>query len=308
MVDPPVPTRIVRHAVHGGGYTTPPEDVLGAGLHPADDQVGDLPASGGGAVVASAQSASAPVGDLVSTPVPVAVSVVVPAYNEEDNIPLLVQELRAALDPLGLVWECIFVDDGSQDTTLEVLKALAREQPGCLRYLSFQRNCGQSAAFAAGFQAARGAVIVTLDADLQNDPADIPAMLQVYQGQGCDMVIGWRAKRKDTAAKRLASRFANAVRNYVSRETVRDTGCSLKVLRADLAKRLPMFTGMHRFLPTLMKLEGARVEEIPVNHRPRCHGKSKYGIFDRALRTWSDLLAVRWMQMRYIRYHIKEQG
>jgi dolichol-phosphate mannosyltransferase len=148
-------------------------------------------------------------------------------------------------------------------------------------------------------------VVVTLDADLQNDPADIPAMLDVYV-QGVDMVIGWRAKRQDSVIKRYASRFANWVRNKISRETVRDTGCSLKVMRAEMVKRIPMFTGMHRFLPTLMKLEGALVAEVRVNHRPRSKGVSKYGIWDRAWSSAYDLLAVRWMQKRHIGYKVAD--
>lgn len=232
-------------------------------------------------------------------------SMVVPAYNEEDNLPTVLKEVTQAVAPLEREWEIIFVDDGSSDTTLQVIKELAAEHQ-TVRYLSFARNCGQSAAFAAGFQAATGEVIVTMDADLQNDPADIPAMLRLYE-QGYDMVIGWRAERQDSWAKKKASRIGNAIRNWVSRETVKDTGCSLKIMRADMARAIPMFTGMHRFLPTLMKLQGARVAEVKVNHRPRLHGKSKYGVLDRALTTWSDLLAVRWMQMRHIRYEIKEQ-
>jgi len=233
-------------------------------------------------------------------------SVVVPVFNEEDNLDAVFQQVAQALQPLGVMWELVFVDDGSSDSSLEVIRRLAHEHPGVVRFLSFTRNCGQSAAFAAGFQHAAGEVVVTMDADLQNDPADIPAMLEVFE-KGHDMVIGWRAARQDSWVKKRASRIANWIRNTVSRETVKDTGCSLKLMRADMARRLPMFTGMHRFLPTLMKLEGATVAEVKVNHRPRLHGKSKYGVLDRALTTWSDLLAVRWMQMRYIRYEIREK-
>lgn len=234
------------------------------------------------------------------------VSVVIPAYNEEDNLPTVYKEVASAMANVGKDWDCLIIDDGSSDTTLQVLKQMAAAHPEHVHYLAFARNCGQSAAFAAGFQTATGDVIVTMDADLQNDPSDIPAMLQKF-AEGYDMVIGWRANRQDTWAKRKASRIANFIRNWVSQETVKDTGCSLKVMRADMAKRLPMFTGMHRFLPTLMKMEGATVAEVVVNHRPRLHGKSKYGVWDRALTTWSDLLAVRWMKKRHFRYEIREQ-
>jgi hypothetical protein len=149
-------------------------------------------------------------------------------------------------------------------------------------------------------------VIVTLDADLQNDPADIPPMLDLYR-QGFDMVIGWRARRRDTQARLLASRVGNGVRNFLTGETVRDTGCSLKIMRASLAKRLPMFRGMHRFLPTLMKMYGAKVAEMPVNHRPRHSGTSKYGTFSRGWEATQDLLAVNWMLRRYRPGEVRER-
>ena len=231
-------------------------------------------------------------------------TVVIPVFNEQQNIIPLSNELRAALDPLGREWEALFVDDGSTDASLDVIKRLAQDYP-CISYLSFASNQGQSAAFAAGFQAAAGELIVTIDADLQNDPADIPAMLARYD-QGYDMVIGWRGERHDSEAKRRASRWANAIRNRFTNEDVIDTGCSLKIMRASLARCLPMFTGMHRFLPTLMKLEGAKVAQMRVNHRPRLHGESKYKAFGRAKTAFFDLLAVMWMQRRHIDYALKD--
>lgn len=233
-------------------------------------------------------------------------SIIVPVFNEEDNLPVLFEELRKAVSGLGKQWEVLFIDDGSSDRSLEVIKDLAAKHAE-VRYVSFVRNCGQSAAFAAGFRYAKGDVVITIDADLQNDPADIPAMLREYE-RGHDMVIGWRAKRQDTFAKRIASKIANAIRNRLSHETVKDTGCSLKVMRTDLARRLPMFTGMHRFLPTLMKMEGASVAEMRVNHRPRLHGESKYGTFSRAKTAFFDLLAVRWMQRRHVAADIREHN
>lgn len=232
------------------------------------------------------------------------ISLIIPVYNEAENLPDLYAEIERALTGLAWDWEVVLVDDGSTDGSLGVIRGLAQADPR-VRYLSFEKNCGQSAAFSAGFRHAAGDVAVTLDADLQNDPADIPAMLDIY-AQGVDMVIGWRARRQDSLAKRYASRLANWVRNGISRETVRDTGCSLKVMRADLARKIPMFTGMHRFLPTLMKLEGATVAEVRVNHRPRAKGVSKYGIWDRAWAAAYDLMAVRWMQKRHIAYRISE--
>ncbi len=237
---------------------------------------------------------------------PHTVSLIIPVYNEEGNLVLLYEEICKALAAQPHPWQVLFIDDASSDASLGILQSLA-EKDTRVQYLSFAENCGQSAAFAAGFQRATGSIFVTLDADLQNDPADIPAMLSQYE-QGYDMVIGWRAKRQDSLIKRWASKIANAVRNYLSRETVKDTGCSLKVLRADLARTLPMFTGMHRFLPTLMKMQGAQVAEIRVNHRPRQHGVSKYGVWDRAFSAFYDLLAVRWMQKRHFRYTIKDKN
>ena len=237
---------------------------------------------------------------------PPEISLVVPAYNEEKNLPLLVEEIARAMERAGKSWELILVDDGSTDASLSVIRRMAAGQPQ-VRYISFANNSGQSAAFGAGFQEAQGEWIITMDADLQNDPADIPDMLALLENGKYDMVTGWRAIRQDSTAKRWASRLGNAVRNKLSNENVQDTGCSLKILRADLAKRLPMFTGMHRFLPTLMKMNGATVAEIKVNHRARLHGVSKYGIWDRAKKTFFDLLAVRWMQNRHVNYSIKER-
>lgn len=225
------------------------------------------------------------------------VSVVVPVYNEEGNVLPLFREIQAVMGGLPYAWELWLVDDGSSDTSLARIRE-ACDEDAHAGFLSFERNRGQSAAFAAGFEAARGDVIVTLDADLQNDPADIPAMLEMYR-QGFDMVIGWRKKRQDNQARLFASRVGNAVRNFLTRETVRDTGCSLKVMRASMARRLPQFKGMHRFLPTLMKMLGARVAEMPVRHRPRHTGQSKYGTFSRGIAASQDLLAVNWMLRRH---------
>ena len=233
-------------------------------------------------------------------------SVVVPVYNEQDNLIPLTDEILSALVPLGRGFEILYVDDGSSDASLKTMRELAGKHPQ-VRFVAFAANRGQSAAFRAGFAEARGRWIITMDADRQNDPADVPAMLQLVE-QGNDMVIGWRAKRQDSFAKKYGSRIANAVRNRLTRETVQDTGCSLKIMDAAMAKQLPMFTGMHRFLPTLMKMQGARVAEVKVNHRPRVAGVSKYGTWDRLKQTVHDVMAVRWMQSRWSNYEIKERG
>jgi glycosyltransferase involved in cell wall biosynthesis len=234
------------------------------------------------------------------------ISLVIPVYNEEGNLPVLFGEIEAAMTGVAAAWEVLFVDDGSTDSSLAVIRSLADNAPQ-IRYVAFEKNCGQSAAFAAGFREAKGEVLVTLDADLQNDPADIPAMLALYGKDGISMVVGWRAERKDTFAKHLASKAGNAIRNRITRDTIKDTGCSLKVMRADMARNLPVFNGMHRFFTCLMRLDGAVIAEMKVNHRPRLAGVSKYGIWDRARKTAFDLLAVRWLQNRHISYAIRER-
>ena len=234
------------------------------------------------------------------------ITVVLPVYNEESNLTPLCDELLAVLSNLpGRSWEVLFVDDGSHDNSRSVLRELAQNRHR-VHFIAFPRNYGQSAAFSAGFQAAKGGIIITMDADMQNDPADIPAMLAEY-GMGADMVIGWRKNRQDSWKRRVASRIGNALRNWLVGESVSDTGCSLKVMRADMVRQIPVFTGMHRFLPALMRMQGARIVEMPVNHRPRLHGVSKYGAIDRARKGLFDLFAVRWMQRRILRYDIEEK-
>ncbi|MDR0827728.1 MAG: glycosyltransferase family 2 protein [Desulfovibrio sp.] len=235
------------------------------------------------------------------------VSLVIPVYNEEGNIVTLVAEIQAAMTRQPRSWEALFVDDGSNDQSLARIRAAAAADSR-LRYAALAANSGQSAALFAGFQEAGGEILVTLDADLQNDPADIPLLLELFD-QGYDMTIGVRARRQDSAVKKIASKIANAIRNRLTHEEVSDTGCSLKAMRASMVRRLPLFRGMHRFLPTLMKMQGAKVAEAPVNHRPRLQGISKYGVWDRAFSGLYDLLAVRWMQKRNIYgCKIKERG
>lgn len=234
------------------------------------------------------------------------ISLVIPVYNEEENILDLVREIRPALDPLGQSYEILLVDDGSTDGSLQVMREAAQEHPP-VRFIAFEANRGQSAAFVAGFAEAEGELVITMDADLQNDPADIPAMLRLYD-QGYDMVIGWRAKRKDTWFKRIGSRIGNGFRNRLTGEQVHDTGCSLKIMRREMVLKLPRFNGMHRFLPTLMKMEGARVAEIKVNHRPRTRGVSKYTNWQRAMVGFSDVLGVRWLGKRHFDYAVRERG
>jgi len=230
-------------------------------------------------------------------------SVVVPAYNEAESLPTLIGEIEQAMSALGESFEAIIVDDGSADCSLEVLRAESATRPW-LRWLSFAQNAGQSAAFDAGFRAARGEVIITMDADLQNDPADIPLLLE-HLGE-YDAVCGARTRRKDTALRRLVSFLGNRFRNWVLGTDFRDTGCSLKVFRRECVERLPIFNGLHRFLNNIFELQGFRVLEIPVSHRPRQFGVTKYGIFRRALRVFPDILALRWMKRRWLNYQVRE--
>src|SRR5438045_282753 len=235
---------------------------------------------------------------------PVELSLVVPVYDERESLGILVEEIGGAL--AGRRYEIVAVDDGSSDGSLEELKALKRDHPE-LHVVAFAANAGQTAAFAAGFGAARGRVIVTLDADLQNDPADVPVLVAELERSGAAAVVGYRVDRRDSGWKRLQSRIANGVRNRLNRETIRDTGCSLKAFRAEALRALPLFNGMHRFLPTLVRMQGGQVTEVPVHDRPRRFGQTKYGMWNRGLRALVDALAVRWMQGRRLRYRVREE-
>ncbi len=235
----------------------------------------------------------------------VRLSVIAPAYNEADNLPRLVDETATALGPLGPSWEIIIVNDGSTDNTLPVLRVLMKKYPR-LRVLSLRQRSGQTAAVDAGLRHARGAFLATLDADLQNDPADIPRLLEVLHSQPYDLVNGWRASRHDPWLRLVSTRIANRTRNWLTHEQIHDSGCGLRVFRRECVDRLKLFNGMHRFLPTLVKMEGYRVIELPVNHRPRVAGKAKYGVVNRVFKALRDCFAVRWMQRRVLRYECQE--
>jgi len=227
------------------------------------------------------------------------ISVIVPLFNEEENVLVLQEELRTALG--GLDYEIIFVDDGSIDRTAERI-----ETAGNIRVIRFEKNSGQSAAIYAGLAAARGGTVVIIDGDLQNDPADIPKLLAEI-ARGADLVCGYRVKRQDTFVKRATSRIANAVRSRYTKDGVRDTGCTLKALRRECVSALFPFKGMHRFIPALVKGAGYQLVEVPVNHRPRRFGQSKYGLGNRALRATVDMFGVRWLLSRRLNYKIREK-
>ncbi len=232
------------------------------------------------------------------------ISIVVPVYNEEENLPILISQLVSVLKDLGKSFEMIFVDDGSTDESRKILKSKASEHPE-IRVIGFKKNCGETAAGAAGLKEARGEVVITIDADLQNDPKDIPMMLEYLKDY--DMVTGWRQKRDDSWTKRITSRIANRIRNGLSGETIRDSGCTFRAYKRECLQDLKLYKGMHRFIPTLVKMEGFRVIEVPISHHPRKFGVSKYTTWNRMWRAFVDLLAVKWMKSRHIHYEIEER-
>ncbi|NOY13558.1 MAG: glycosyltransferase family 2 protein [Deltaproteobacteria bacterium] len=232
------------------------------------------------------------------------ISFVVPIYNEEENIPKLVEEIQAVAPDLSDSYEILLVDDCSSDRSLQIIRDLATQNPA-IRPLALARNSGQSAALSAGFQAADGEAIITMDADLQNDPADLRQMIKYYGEY--DMINGWRFNRQDTLSKKIASKIGNAFRNRLTRETIHDTGCSLKIMNADMLKNIRIYKGLHRFLPTLMRMEGAKIIEVKVNHRQRLFGESKYTNLRRGIEGFYDVLAVRWMQSRHLSIEVKEE-
>lgn len=232
-------------------------------------------------------------------------SLVIPCYNEEENVPTLLSRVGAALAQLGKPFEVIIIDDGSTDSTPTLLAQGMRQYPW-LRVLRMAANGGQSAAFEAGFAAARGQIIATIDADLQNDPEEIPRLVPLLDEQKVDTITGWRKDRQDTPFRRWQSRQANRIRNWVTEETVNDSASSLKIYRAHAVKGLKLFRGAHRYFPTLVKMRGYSVYETPVKHSPRFAGTAKYGFRNRALVGIYDLIGVRWMKKRYLRYQVSE--
>ncbi len=233
-----------------------------------------------------------------------AISVVVPLFNEEENVAPLLQELVPVLKRIGKTFEIILVDDGSTDNTKAEIAAGMRAYGQDIRFLSLRQNTGQTAAIEAGFRRARGELIVMMDGDLQVDSADIPMMIEAAKDY--DLVHGWRWQRKDTPFKRFQTKIANGVRNYLTGSEVRDTGCPLKVFRRQVVERFKLYSGMHRFFVTLARMEGFRTLEVKVRHRPRFAGVSKYGMWNRVFRAFRDLFAIRWMMARRYRLEFDE--
>jgi glycosyltransferase involved in cell wall biosynthesis len=223
------------------------------------------------------------------------ISIVVALYNEEGNIPTLIQQITTALQDHK--YELILVDDGSMDASVKIIKENLLPN---IKLIVLRKNYGQSAAMAAGIDAAKGDYIVTMDADLQNDPSDIPIMLEKLLSENWELVAGIRTNRKDTRIRKIPSRIANKLIRTTTRVTLHDYGCTLKIFRREIAKNLDLYGDMHRFIPVLAALQGAKMTEMPVKHHPRIHGKSKYGM-GRIIKVMSDLLLVLFMQKYFQR-------
>lgn len=234
-------------------------------------------------------------------------SIVVPCYNEAENIPLLAGRIAEVFAGLpGFAYECLFVDDGSTDDTRAVLAGLAAAAPGVVRPITLAHNMGQSAALLAGMRHARGAYILTLDGDMQNDPADFPAFLDALQTYDC--VCGYRAERHDAWHRRAASRVANAVRNALLGDGIRDSGCGAKGFRRHCVDHFVPFNGLHRFFAVFVRRAGLTIHEMPVRHHPRRYGHSKYGINNRLWRGLYDLIGVAWLRRRYVAIRLREDA
>lgn len=232
-------------------------------------------------------------------------SVVIPIKNEQDNIEPLLNEVQHVMDTMGQPWEVICIDDGSDDGSLALLRQLKERLPQ-LRLIVFSRNYGQTSAFAAGFAAATGEWVITLDGDGQNDPKDIPSLFAKAQ-EGYDLVVGRRHKRQDLLHRKLLSRLGNWARETLCSDGVEDTGCSLKIYRKKALEHIKLFRGMHRFLPALFSIEGFSVTQVDVNHRPRTKGNTKYSLRNRSFNTIADLLAVFWMRKRHLEHKGHEE-
>ena len=230
-------------------------------------------------------------------------SIIIPVYNEEECIESVLREVFAVTGAMRQEVEVIAVDDGSTDSTPCILKRLSGEFPD-LRVFRLNPNSGQSAALAVGFRRAEGQTVVMMDADGQNDPEDIPRLVEGLTD--CDMCCGYRADRKDTWSKRTGSKLANRLRSWLLSDGIIDTGCTLKAVKTSYVRELPIWHGMHRFIPALAMMEGAKINQVPVNHRERAAGTSKYTNFGRLKVTVADLFAVRWMQKRHRRYQVEK--
>jgi dolichol-phosphate mannosyltransferase len=231
-------------------------------------------------------------------------SIIIPIKDEEENIALLIKEIENVMEKVGEPWEVICIDDGSKDSSLVILRDLKLNKDN-LQVLIFDKNYGQTSAFDAGFKHAHGEVIIMIDGDRQNDPKDIPALLKALNT--CDMACGWRRDRKDPITKKITSRIANFIRGRVCKDGLEDVNCSLKAFKKSCFRDIKLFNGMHRFLPVLFQIEGFTIKAVPVNHRERQRGISKYNIFNRFLSPIIDMFVVAWMRKRHLSYQFREK-
>ncbi|GAB6887073.1 glycosyltransferase family 2 protein [Desulfothermus okinawensis JCM 13304] len=232
-------------------------------------------------------------------------SIIIPIKDEEENIQQLYTEINSSMERIDKRWECIWIDDGSRDNSLEILKKICKED-NRHKFISFKENMGQSAALFAGFKRARGEILLTMDGDGQNDPADFPKLLEVLKEKGVDFVTGYRKNRQDSLIKKVSSKIGNFFRTLVTGKTVRDAGCAIKVFKRECVEFLPPFKGMHRFFATIIHHQGFSWEELPVNHRPRFRGTSKYNISNRLWVGILDLIGIWWFRKRTFRYEITQ--
>jgi dolichol-phosphate mannosyltransferase len=233
-------------------------------------------------------------------------SICVPVYNEQENLPLLHQAIADVCDPLKIDFELLLVDDGSKDNSwAEIEKLVAKDAR--VRGVKFAYNCGETAASDAGLRHARGQYVMTMDADLQNDPKDIPAFIKAMENPSVHCVCGTRVANRakgDSKVKVISSRVANGVRNAVLKDQITDAGCTYRCMRRECVEKLKLYRGLHRFIPTLLKMEGYTVVEVPVTNNPRLHGESKYGVWNRLFKSFRDMLAIRWMKQRLLNYKV----
>lgn len=236
-------------------------------------------------------------------------SICVPVYNEQENLPLLHEEIVKVIEPANIPTEIIMVDDGSQDRSWEVIEELSK-QDYRVKGVKFKKNCGETAASDAGMRHAKGRYVMTMDADLQNDPKDIPAFLEAFaKDDSVDCVCGTRVATRskgDNYIRVLSSRIANWVRNEMSDENISDAGCTYRCFKRACLEKIKLYRGLHRFIPTLLKMEGYKVVEIPVSNNPRVHGESKYGVWNRLFKSFHDLLAIRWMKSRVLAWKVEK--
>lgn len=235
-------------------------------------------------------------------------SICVPVYEEAENLPLLHAAIVEVIEPNHIDAELILVDDGSKDGSWAAIEKLVAKDPR-VRGIKFKANCGETAASDAGLRAARGRYVMTMDADLQNDPKDIPKFLEAL-ATGVDCVCGTRVATRskgDSFIRVASSRIANSVRNKLSQETITDAGCTYRAFKRECVDKLKLYRGLHRFIPTLLKMEGCTVTEIPVTNNPRLHGESKYGVWNRLFKSFRDLLAIRWMKSRLLGYRVEKE-